>query len=292
MAADEIQQLHAEIEALRADLEGVRNARRSWLDRVPRPKPMRRLSAIALGLLLIALPVAVSASHQFTDVSTSNTFHTSIARVYGARLTGGCSATRYCPSANVTRGQMAAFLNRGLGRGAAGEFFDETWGDLILEDGAFVTEAQMVSNGSAGGTGHALAVAHLTLWTDEAGVCPCEVQFTLYNADTGEVSPTFYTSIGGDGVPTDDPELTGPFWQTTVSASHLFTVPSGVAQPYLAYAKVVPTNDPTEPTVGNGLNTGWTSTIQVQYLPFGAEGGNPIVPDTSGSGGPLQPRGQ
>ena len=27
-------------------------------------------------------------------------------------ITGGCSADRYCPNANVTRGQMAAFLRR------------------------------------------------------------------------------------------------------------------------------------------------------------------------------------
>ena len=31
-----------------------------------------------------------------------------------AGITGGCAVNRYCPSANVTREQMAAFLYRGF----------------------------------------------------------------------------------------------------------------------------------------------------------------------------------
>jgi hypothetical protein len=37
-----------------------------------------------------------------------------INRMAAAGVTGGCDATRFCPSAPVTRGQMAAFLHRGL----------------------------------------------------------------------------------------------------------------------------------------------------------------------------------
>jgi hypothetical protein len=53
----------------------------------------------------------------FTDDDDS-IFETDIDRLGTAGVTKGCNPpknTRYCPSANVTRGQMAAFLHRALG---------------------------------------------------------------------------------------------------------------------------------------------------------------------------------
>jgi len=47
----------------------------------------------------------------FTDDETSFA-EASINRVAAANVTTGCTATTYCPKANVTRGQMAAFLYR------------------------------------------------------------------------------------------------------------------------------------------------------------------------------------
>jgi hypothetical protein len=81
---------------------------------------MRRpaLMFVLAGLVgaLIAVPVAVYASHSFTDVPDSNTFHADIAWLSDAGITKGCNPpenTEYCPDENVTRGQMAAFLHRG-----------------------------------------------------------------------------------------------------------------------------------------------------------------------------------
>ena len=59
------------------------------------------------------------ASHQFTDVPTSNTFHDDIDAIRDAGVTTGCGV-KYCPKDFVTREQMAAFLNR-LGRPRAGK---------------------------------------------------------------------------------------------------------------------------------------------------------------------------
>jgi hypothetical protein len=73
----------------------------------------RRLpvAAIALAAALL-LPVGVIASHQFTDVPTSSSYHTDIDAIRDAGVTTGCTATLYCPKDFVTREQMAAFLNR------------------------------------------------------------------------------------------------------------------------------------------------------------------------------------
>ncbi len=47
----------------------------------------------------------------FTDDETSS-HEANINRIAAAGITTGCTATTYCPTANVTREQMAAFLRR------------------------------------------------------------------------------------------------------------------------------------------------------------------------------------
>jgi hypothetical protein len=61
---------------------------------------------------LVAVPIAVYASHQFTDVPNTNPFHADIDWLADAGVTKGCSTTGYCPKDNVTREQMAAFMRR------------------------------------------------------------------------------------------------------------------------------------------------------------------------------------
>jgi len=70
---------------------------------------------------LLTLPLGVVlASHQFSDVPNSNPFHGDIDALVDSGVTAGCGNGKYCPKANVTREQMAAFLNR-LGALAPGK---------------------------------------------------------------------------------------------------------------------------------------------------------------------------
>lgn len=81
---------------------------------MPKPSTKRTLFLAIVGLL-IALPAAVWASHQFTDVPSSNVFHDDIDAIADAGVTKGCNPpenTEFCPDDNVTREQMAAFMNR------------------------------------------------------------------------------------------------------------------------------------------------------------------------------------
>lgn len=55
------------------------------------------------------------ATATFLDVPVGSTFHREVEALVAAGVTGGCGGGNYCPSANVTRGQMAAFLSRALG---------------------------------------------------------------------------------------------------------------------------------------------------------------------------------
>lgn len=73
------------------------------------------LILVAIVTALLVAPAAVWASHNFADVSEDNIFHEDIDAISDAGVTKGCNPpdnTEYCPDDNVTRAQMAAFLNR------------------------------------------------------------------------------------------------------------------------------------------------------------------------------------
>ena len=72
----------------------------------------RALTAAVLIMAMIALPLGVLASHQFADVPDSNPFHADIDALADSGVTTGCGGPNFCPDDNVTREQMAAFMNR------------------------------------------------------------------------------------------------------------------------------------------------------------------------------------
>ncbi len=78
----------------------------------PTTRPRRAFAVLALVVALAAFPLGTAAIHQFSDVPDSNQFHNDIDAIADAGVTTGCGAGVYCPSAYVTREQMAAFMNR------------------------------------------------------------------------------------------------------------------------------------------------------------------------------------
>lgn len=154
----------ARLEARIVELEG---RRRGGL-----PRGLRRVVLIGLAMALVLPAGAVLAgSQRFSDVPPSHPFFSDIEAVAAAGLTSGCTPTTFCPKSNVTREQMAAFLNRldqrfasrivsGSATLAAGE------GALVLRDpwtGAEVrlgnVGVRVVNTNSAGGmqiAGHSI----------------------------------------------------------------------------------------------------------------------------------------
>jgi subtilisin family serine protease len=65
------------------------------------------------AFLVRALDKPATSRDYFTDDESSQ-FEADINRLAASGITGGCGGTRFCPNAVVTRGQMAAFLHRGL----------------------------------------------------------------------------------------------------------------------------------------------------------------------------------
>jgi hypothetical protein len=48
----------------------------------------------------------------FTDVPSTHLYYSFIQKLRELAITSGCTATEYCPDANITRGQMAVFMIR------------------------------------------------------------------------------------------------------------------------------------------------------------------------------------
>ena len=76
--------------------------------------PRANVTRAQMASFLVRALHLPSTSTDFFDDDEGNIHENQINALAKSGITGGCSADRYCPNANVTRGQMAAFLKRGL----------------------------------------------------------------------------------------------------------------------------------------------------------------------------------
>ena len=100
------------------------------------------------AFLVRALGLTERLDDPFTD-DDGSIFEGDIERLAAAGITRGCNPpanTRFCPDANVTREQMAAFLVRALG------YTDNGGGDLFIDDDGSVFEGDIDRLGTAGVT--------------------------------------------------------------------------------------------------------------------------------------------
>lgn len=143
----------------------------------------RALATLAI-VAVVLMPVAVTASHQFSDVPTSNIFHDDIGWLADAGITQGCNPPtndKFCPDDNVTRQQMAAFMRR-------------------------LAESQAVDAGTLDGhTAQELSSHAYTVTSSNASVPGTGIPETLVELaglPAGSyviVAKTFLTYLGGDG---------------------------------------------------------------------------------------------
>lgn len=171
---------------MKQDRPRLRNGRRSKL----------LVTAVTAALVLAApgIVLARGLSDIFTDVPNSNPFHDDISAIRGAGITNGCNpaATLYCPTDNVTREAMAAFMHRGFGRAARAHVF-----------GTATTTEGTVATVTIAAPGNGFVVVNAT--ADLACTCrvimrlrdPVSSQASWYNgsvasgSDTGTTTNTF-----------------------------------------------------------------------------------------------------
>ena len=80
----------------------------------PDPVVTREQMAVLLSRALGVFNPPVPGSQCFADVPPSNPFYAFIEEIARRQVTLGCGGGNYCPMANVTREQMAAFVIRAL----------------------------------------------------------------------------------------------------------------------------------------------------------------------------------
>ena len=89
-------------------------------------------------------------STSFSDTASSQ-FAADIEWLVDAGVTDGCSATRFCPNATVTRGQMASFLARALNLPASGRDFFSDDGSSVHQSDVNRLAASGIATGCAAG---------------------------------------------------------------------------------------------------------------------------------------------
>jgi hypothetical protein len=192
------------------------------------------VAILALGVLVALLPLVVLAATPFTDLTAGSPHNDNIQAIFDAGITKGCDPTHYCPTANVTREEMASFLARtaGLGanppvanartlqgyapnglvralRGAHIPVVTLTADDqdivtvTITAPGPGFVLVQGSLIAGAGATGTNLAFFHLVDQTTGATSPLTEVAFNRAGTDlwVGSVGPTDVFPVGVDGGP-------------------------------------------------------------------------------------------
>jgi hypothetical protein len=215
-----------------------------------RPSRRRGILAGVVGLTLL-VPGLALASHSFVDVPDSNTFHTNIGRVYGARITAGCDATHYCPGDNVTRAQMAAFLNRTGTRGDS----DSSVGTALSGSLSTLGTVAIKAGDVTGGTAYVKIDAAVQSFTLSTAGCACTAFFYIYDSE-GEIAGPGYLQV--QNAPVSGYSLDGSALTTLVA------VPTGVTQTFTVKAYV----DTTTATVNAFAD------VTATYVPFASTGGN------------------
>lgn len=193
-------------------------------DRPSAPRRPQRLGTIVsiclVGLLLV--PVAVFASDRFRDVSSSSVFHDDIGALADAGVTQGCAeGDRFCPTREVTRGQMSGFLHRGLATTA----FDKSEAALTDDGqggmgGAPVTVTLDGAGAPRDGSGLAVLEGAVTVFTEQdvSGPCPCEAEARVYREGSGQHGPSMWSQLPGEAA-------NGAEGMTSVALPVSWTVP-------------------------------------------------------------------
>jgi hypothetical protein len=230
-------------------------------------RPARSVVFAAVLGAALAFPLGAFASHQFADVPTGHQFHADIDAIADAGVTFGCGGVNYCPEDFVTRGQMAAFLNR---LGALGP--DKTpVANAATVDGWDADDlARFATANHTGGQaipGFPDFVTHgtVSITAPAAGYVLVNVSATVRN----EGCTNTVCHVAGNvrhnqtGITTNLQWETITFGLGSMSWNHVWAVNPGVNTFSLRLQRTVG---------GNGTLQTWGSYLTAQYSPFNATG--------------------
>jgi hypothetical protein len=246
-------------------------------DRTPKRSPLSLAGLITAALLTLVLsaPAQIASASHFTDVLPSHPFYNNINNLAGSGITQGCAPTQFCPTLNVTRDQMAAFLNRAAPRMSIA-YFAHPLGNT---PGAQPAHNAVVASTPVRALGHEALLMRVNFYTITyagSGTYPCETLYRFRIDGTVVGNPLMYHR---EIVVPANTWLTKP-----LSGEYAIVVPPGDHTVSLVYQRI--TNS-CSMYPGNGV-------LVVQPIPFrwdlGTYGfGDPVPLDVLGDPHPEAP---
>jgi hypothetical protein len=162
--------------------------------RLPKLRSTRRLMVAMVITGLVAAPGLVLASDLFADVPNTSAFHAPIGAIARAGVTTGCGDGLYCPTGNVSREQMAAFMHRGFARVASDDVNGLSFTTAPTNVLSLSITPGLPSTAVAGAKNFISVNATVSLWGQTLSGCQClyEVYLTHNGTQIGEEN---YVSI-------------------------------------------------------------------------------------------------
>jgi hypothetical protein len=258
--------------------------------RLPRyGRSARRLLPLLMAALLTALiPLATLAANPFNDL-TGGVHDRNIDAIYNAGITTGCDpGVRYCPTANVTREEMASFLARTAGLGDNPPVANALTAQLAATAQRAVTAETANTVGGyapsglvrvARGTGYTQtaltltdefqAVAQLVIAAPGGGFLLASGHLTFTNP-TGAVHYVEYRLREPGGEASVPSTATLPTLSNTAGATTSAFRAGAAGERAIVIEARIPTGAP-------GFSVG-QGEITALYVPFGHNGGGTLAP--------------
>jgi hypothetical protein len=146
------------------------------------PSRRARVGFVAgLGIVVLLVPAIAWASHQYSDVPNSHTFHDAITALTDTGIASGTGGGLFKPQDPVTRGQMAAFIHRSAGRVA----IDPDLSSIGSAGETLMGSASLQLIGPTGGTQGVVVSAPMQLDHDGDLTASCFATLFLRVAGSG-----------------------------------------------------------------------------------------------------------
>lgn len=264
--SDRLAQLENELAELRAIVAPAATPRRSRIGM------LRRVALVGLALaLIVPAGIVLAGGPSFTDVPTTHKFYNDIEALAASGITSGCTSTRYCPDGLVTRGQMAAFLNR-LGALAPGKA-PKVNADRV--DGRHANAFVRVADQQIGATTAVPATgtevqygADLTITAPTAGFVLVSAQLTYQSSScTGDCwAASRIQHVGGQGSNYSMTTVHADDVYNTTAPQRAFAVNAGVNTFRLMASRAT----------GAGTVNGFWGSFNAIFIPYGSTGGSTL----------------
>jgi hypothetical protein len=227
---------------------------RRWLTAIKRKAV--QLATLAINLLLLTVVLVVADHLPFVDVPSGAFYHNAVSALFGARITTGTTPTTFSPDDLVTRGQMAVFLHRGLGRVAYDRGVTANLGTEYVD---LAVISLFITGGVPGGTGFVKLDGVVQSSTASTTGCPCSLGFYIDAGDSDSDSNFTPLYNASSGVPSS----------TNGAITWALSVPTGTFQIFRLKAKFFDTAGPIPGNITSG-------SLTAIYAPFGKFGGNTL----------------